>query len=377
MQNYAPPERRSTEQEIHEELDFVNMHPLVSQVLDSVTGILAVLDERRHIISMNHGLMACFGLNNFQNLTEMRPGEAFHCVHAQESPEGCGTSEFCSTCGLAISILLSQRSHGADERKCALRVQENDKEKDLVFRIRSIPLDIEDNNFTMIFMQDISQLQMRESIQQTFFHDLNNILTSLVGLSDLLKIVPQNQQRGLIFSLSHVVESLKDEVELQRTLSNDINFQSLKIKEIHLRTFLEDMASLAAKLPEAKDIPVKLKKTPGKHVTFCSSYNLLGRVVLNMLKNAVEASHRGEEVTLSAVASSTEVVISVHNASVIEEEIQKRIFQRYFSTKEGENRGLGTYSIKLFGEKFLKGRVYFKSLEGEGTTFRITLPQRI
>jgi len=49
------------------------------------------------------------------------------------------------------------------------------------------------------------------------------------------------------------------------------------------------------------------------------------------------------------------------------------LFQRSFSTK-GEGRGLGTYSIKLYTERYLKGTVSFSSAEGEGTVFRVRYP---
>jgi sensor histidine kinase regulating citrate/malate metabolism len=58
---------------------------------------------------------------------------------------------------------------------------------------------------------------------------------------------------------------------------------------------------------------------------------------------------------------------------VIPSVAQKQIFQRSFSTK-GSNRGLGTYSMKLLGENYLKGAVDFESDEEDRTTFYVKLP---
>lgn len=55
------------------------------------------------------------------------------------------------------------------------------------------------------------------------------------------------------------------------------------------------------------------------------------------------------------------------------DEVKLQIFQRSFSTK-GRGRGIGTYSIKLFTEKYLEGKVSFTSKEGEGTVFTVELP---
>jgi len=68
------------------------------------------------------------------------------------------------------------------------------------------------------------------------------------------------------------------------------------------------------------------------------------------------------------------VDFSVNNPSKMSIEVQKQIFQRSFSTK-GSGWGIGTYSMKLFGEKYLGGTVSFESSEEEGTTFHIVLPK--
>ncbi|MGK0289243.1 MAG: sensor histidine kinase regulating citrate/malate metabolism, partial [bacterium] len=67
------------------------------------------------------------------------------------------------------------------------------------------------------------------------------------------------------------------------------------------------------------------------------------------------------------------IEFSVHNPAVISKDIQLQIFQRSFSTK-GENRGLGTYSVKLLSEQYLNGKVRFSSEAGKGTTFYVRYP---
>jgi hypothetical protein len=69
-----------------------------------------------------------------------------------------------------------------------------------------------------------------------------------------------------------------------------------------------------------------------------------------------------------------QVAFSVWNAGTIPASIVPRVFQRYFSTKDGFGRGQGTWAMKLLGETHLGGRVDFTSSEPDGTVFRITLP---
>ena len=68
--------------------------------------------------------------------------------------------------------------------------------------------------------------------------------------------------------------------------------------------------------------------------------------------------------------------ITVHNDGQMSERTQQQIFQRSFTTKDGEGRGVGTYSVKLLTEQFLLGNVQFVSNERVGTLFMLMIPDR-
>jgi sensor histidine kinase regulating citrate/malate metabolism len=87
-----------------------------------------------------------------------------------------------------------------------------------------------------------------------------------------------------------------------------------------------------------------------------------------MTKNALEACSPGESVILSCIKKGEMIRFSVKNPGEIPKNIALQIFQRSFSTK-GSGRGLGTYSIKLLSEQYLKGKVGFTSSAEEGTQF--------
>jgi signal transduction histidine kinase len=102
----------------------------------------------------------------------------------------------------------------------------------------------------------------------------------------------------------------------------------------------------------------------------------LGRIISNLIKNALEASDEGGLVTIGCHEDSEGITITVHNSTVMPPHVKAQVFQRSFSTK-GEGRGVGTYSIRLFTEKYLKGKVSFTSEVGQGTHFYIKLKQSL
>ena len=100
---------------------------------------------------------------------------------------------------------------------------------------------------------------------------------------------------------------------------------------------------------------------------------LLKRVLTNMLKNALEATDGNGCVTLGTKIENGIIEFWVQNPAVMPRDVQLQVFQRSFSTK-GNNRGLGTYSMKLITEKYLEGKVGFLSNKLEGTKFFAKLP---
>ena len=100
---------------------------------------------------------------------------------------------------------------------------------------------------------------------------------------------------------------------------------------------------------------------------------LLRRVLGNLVKNALEASRPGQTVTVRYHCDG-HPAFEVHNETVMSEVVKLQVFRRSFSTKQGTGRGVGTYSARLLTERYLHGTLQFRSDEGEGTTFTVTLP---
>ncbi len=92
-----------------------------------------------------------------------------------------------------------------------------------------------------------------------------------------------------------------------------------------------------------------------------------------MAVNAMEATSEGDTITLWSSREGDEICFRVHNPGEIPETLRSRIFQRSFTTKGATGRGLGTYAMKLFGEKVLGGKVGFDT-DAAGTTFWVRLP---
>ena len=144
-------------------------------------------------------------------------------------------------------------------------------------------------------------------------------------------------------------------------------------KAVDLNNLITETVQQIAHHQVAKTITIVFVNAHEK-LSFNTDPVLLKRVLLNLLKNAVEASKPNQQVQIGfKTANNNEVIISVKNDTIMTQDIQLQIFQRSFSTK-GEARGIGTYSIKMFTEQYLGGKVSFVSNSTEKTVFWISLP---
>jgi signal transduction histidine kinase len=100
---------------------------------------------------------------------------------------------------------------------------------------------------------------------------------------------------------------------------------------------------------------------------------ILGRILRNMVMNAIEAMPTGGQVRIG-YDHLDQTRFVVHNSGCMPPEVADRVFQRSFSTKAPQGRGLGTYGMKVLGETVLGGKVGFTTSWVEGTQFFIELP---
>jgi len=222
--------------------------------------------------------------------------------------------------------------------------------------------------------EDITE---RKQIERIFFHDilntagsLNNMLEIIddetlsdVERKELMKVLDEIAKRIIdeIVTHRHLVSSEKSKIKLNIQKINSINFLRRMYDSFNHQDILGNKLLLIS--PEGISAEIETDET------------LLGRVVSNMIKNAVEASSEGETITLNCGVRNGMVFFSVHNQSIIPEDIQPQLFNRSVSTK-GAGRGIGIYSMKFLTEKYLNGIISFTSTKKNGTTFEVSYPQK-
>jgi hypothetical protein len=370
------PAIRSTKDEILKEYSRLGSQKFFTEIFGAMTGIGAVIDKNRQIVYANDEFLSLLGINTIEPLLGKRPGEVVGCIHSEEETGGCGTSKACEYCGAVNAILESQKSGMKSMKETRISSIIDGKHKSWDLNVSSTPISISGEVFYVLMLQDISDEKRRFALERIFFHDLLNSAGGLNGLLTMLKEGTDPEEARELINLSEEASrDIIEEIILHRQLrSAEKGDLEVKIETVNSNALIESsIAKISSHdVGHGKQIVISDNSAD---LDFETDRVLFQRVIINLLKNALEATEKGGSVGIEVVNVLDKLVFRISNTYVIPQEIQLQLFQRSFSTK-GLSRGIGTYSIKLLTENYLKGKVSFVSNEKEGTVFSVELNKK-
>ncbi|MEF2231377.1 MAG: PAS domain-containing sensor histidine kinase [Pseudodesulfovibrio sp.] len=368
---FAPAERSPREKV---EQDFQSISQNVCSIyFDNFPLPLCVLNGHRQIVFSNRACLEMLGIRDAAGFVGSRPGEAMHCVYSGLEPGGCGTSKYCGECGVSRAVLKSMERNAAAAHDCRILQSEGGECRALDCRIHTAPFDIEGSRYYVLTIQDISDLKRREVMERVFFHDILNTAGGAMNLVEILRTGGGCNLEESLELLGMALNGLVEEVLTHRDLllaeKGDYPLSETTVPSLGM---VEAVAREMRQHPLAEGRMIEI--VPGSaDGAIRADRSLLRRVLVNMIKNGLEATPPGGRVGVGCHCAGADVVFEVHNDQVMERATRLQVFKRSFSTK-GRGRGLGTYSIKLLTENYLCGKVEFVSNEQVGTVFRVSFP---
>ena len=291
-----------------------------AQILENVrTGIVAY-DEQGFVIQTNSAAASLFGLPVLTHIRQLD----------RVSP------------GLSDTLLLSA---AGDTR--TLTLHDGDSTRQLSIQVSQSR--IRDRNIRILAVNDIHhELDNKEidswiSLTRVLTHEIMNSVSPITSLSESLReLVPDKSSelyKGLdvIHSTGTGIEGF---VESYRQFTH-IPTPSLSL--FYVRGLVERAVRLAQGISENHRIEFRWSTIP-EDMLLHADENLVGRVLNNLLKNAVEAIGEGRDGWVEVCAFLNEredVVIEVSNSGEpIPPEVEERIFIPFFTTKTGGS-GIG------------------------------------
>ena len=152
--------------------------------------------------------------------------------------------------------------------------------------------------------------------------------------------------------------------------------KDLTVTEFNLadavRLWVDDFKPLAA------SYEVTIVQKADGDLTVKADYYKVERICYNLISNSLKYNRKGGTVTVEAVRRGGSVEITVADTGVgIPKDVVSRVFDKFYRVRGGgSGTGVGLAVVKAFAELH-GGRVSVKSVEGEGSEFKVELPQKV
>ena len=130
--------------------------------------------------------------------------------------------------------------------------------------------------------------------------------------------------------------------------------------------------------PLAASYEVTIVQKADGDLTVKADYYKVERICYNLISNSLKYNRKGGTVTVEAVRRGGSVEITVADTGVgIPKDVVSRVFDKFYRVRGGgSGTGVGLAVVKAFAELH-GGRVSVKSVEGEGSEFKVELPQKV
>jgi two-component system sensor histidine kinase EvgS len=242
-----------------------------------------------------------------------------------------------------------------------------------------VMLDVTDQKRLEAQLRQAQKMEAVGRLAGGIAHDFNNILTAIIGYGELLvRSLSQNEtgrrRAEQICAAANKAASLTSQLlafSRQQVVSPkvlDLNAVVAGLESI-LRRVIGDDVRLVTRLGR----PAAVEADPSQ----------LEQVILNLAVNGRDAMPEGGTLTIetarlapAAGGARAEVMLAVRDTGIgMDAEVRSHIFEPFFTTKQlGKGTGLGLATVYGIVEQN-GGRIAVESATGQGTTFRVYLPE--
>lgn len=133
-------------------------------ILDSIPVPLLVVDDDVRIQEYNAAAAPLLAEPR-QAVLRRRGGEALHCLHARESPDGCGRGPFCPDCLIRNAVSLALKGTPVSRQRHKLELLRGDTEKKIYALITCTSIPFAGERRVLLAIEDINELvELRQLI---------------------------------------------------------------------------------------------------------------------------------------------------------------------------------------------------------------------
>jgi two-component system, OmpR family, phosphate regulon sensor histidine kinase PhoR len=335
----------------------------LSTVIENIQSGLVLIDEKGYIHLVNQNFISIFGKTERDYL-----GYLYYDVLDNEKIHKT----------IQLTFLYEENV------KDSIMVENGVKQ---YFEVVGAPI-FDDRNMlkgAVLVLYDITELKKLEAMRKDFVanvsHELKTPITSIRGFSETLLDDDLHDKE----TARHFLGIINEESKRLQTLIEDLLALSKLEKEdsrlvftsINMSQLLEEVIPMMNQ--QATQSGIKLKVEAERDLTFVADMNGVKQVLINLLANAINYSHKEDEVSLTVGKQNDFIHITITDTGIgIPNEALSRIFERFYRVDKARSRNTGGTGLGLAIVKHIvelhKGKIHVESELEIGTTFHIYFP---
>lgn len=289
-------------------------------ILDFVSTGLIVLNDSGAVYQKNKEALRLLGLNVFTHVRQLSKVDA----KLMEKVENCRAGD-------------------------KLQVIFHNERETVNLSIRVSDINVHDEHLRILALSDINvELDEKEidswiRLTRVLTHEIMNSVTPITSLSDTLLSIVEDRDEEISHGLQTISTTGKGLLSFVESYREFTRIPTPEPSLFYIKAFIERMTELARHQNSCEHITFQTKIVPADLILYADE-NLISQVVINLLKNAIQAigDQPNGEINIQAYCNEAEEVwIEIkNNGPVIPTEIVEHIFIPFFTTKEGGS-GIG------------------------------------
>lgn len=257
------------------------------------------------------------------------------------------------------------------------KMSENFEEEELLPCVR----------YNVLWIRDTTRRKEQEKFQRdllsTTTHDLKGPLGAILTSAEMLSEGHIKDEKTKLDLLTRIGSCARNSISIIDELLSARRIQDgvlvVKPRWHEVKELLEDVVLDYFPVAKSKDINFSSRNVDDTLQVYADKLGL-SRVLGNLVNNALKFTPKGGKVEISAEKVGTIVQISVKdNGPGIDTQVQHKLFERFGRLEkdsEIEGSGIGLFVSKNIVQAH-NGHIEVKSSLGHGTTFVVTLPDKV
>jgi len=347
---------------------------VVNQAPDGTSCLEYLGDNEADVVVLDMKMPGMSGMETFKAINKYHPGlkVIFLTGNAAvtEGVEGIKAGAFDY---LSKPVEIDHLA-GKIRQAWELKRLEVARERDQIFRRRL--------EKRMIHTQRLASLG---TMSTGIAHEINNPLAIIKESAGFMRMVIEDagqipEKEMLFKGLEKIEKSVDRARRITHQLLGYVRKHGHELTPVDIRQLTEDTVALIKQKTQAKKVSVQWESEPEHEMLMHTDPFQVRQVLINLLENAVDAVDINGEIRLALYRKDQSVCLEVRdNGSGITPENMKQIFDPFFTTKPNvaENEsgtGLGLFVVHKIMTG-LSGSIHVESEPGQGTTFKICLPE--